>query len=396
MKVLLIHNYYRSVNPSGENASFEAEHALLVRYGHEVRCYTRRSDEIVSDGIGNKVRLARDTVWSGRAYRELEGLLAGFRPDVAHFQNTFPLISASAYMACKRARVPVVQTLRNFRLVCANGLLYRDEAVCERCMGAVLAWPGIVRGCYRGSSLQTAVVGASAAMHLAMGRWMQAVGAYNVLTEFARSKYIQAGVPAGKIHVRGNFLARNPQPRAGLGRYAVFVGRFSQEKGLPVLLSAWRMLRYEVPLLLAGDGPLSDMVREAAAAHPNIQLLGRVSQDALDDLIGNAAFLVIPSQCYEGLPRTIIEAFAVGTPVVCSGFGGMSSVVEHRRTGVHFKPGDPADLASAVSQLLAHPEELACIRKAARAEFEAKFTAEKGHQSLLQIYRAVLNNPRAM
>src|SRR5205814_1104988 len=164
------------------------------------------------------------------------------RPRVAHFHNTFPLISPAAYYAARAEGVGVVQTLHNFRLLCPNALFFRDGKVCEDCLGRPVAWPGVVHGCYRGSRAASAATAVMTAAHRALGTWRTAVDVYVALTEFSRQKFIAGGLPAEKIAVKANFVYPDPGPGAGAGGYAVFVGRLSAEKGVETLLAAWRPL----------------------------------------------------------------------------------------------------------------------------------------------------------
>src|SRR3972149_1439535 len=271
----MAHNYYQTRNPSGENISFEAEVALLRRYGHNVVTYTRHNDEILEYGFWRKLGLAKQTVWAGDTYSELGSILTSQRIDLAHFQNTFPLISPSAYRACREARVPIVQTLRNYRLMCLNGLLYRKGGTCELCVGRTVAWPGVFYACYRGSRPASGVVAGMLALHQLIGTWSESIDIYVALTEFAKEKFVQGGLPAAKVVVKPNFVDPDPGQGAGSGGYALFVGRLSQEKGVDVLLAAWEGLAGRIPLRGVGDGPLWDTVSKAAVGLEGVNLMGR-------------------------------------------------------------------------------------------------------------------------
>jgi glycosyltransferase involved in cell wall biosynthesis len=383
MRILHVHNFYQL--PGGEDQSFAATGAMLEGFGHEVIRYTLRNDVIVGAG---RLAAAGKAVWNRAVQKALQRLIRARRPDVAHFENTFPLVSPAAYYACRAEGVPVVQTLRNFRMLCPSGLLFRNGRVCEDCLGRWTPWPGIVHGCYRGSRLGTAAVAAMIATHRALATWHKQVDAYIALNGFVRAKYIAAGLAAEKVHVNPNFLTSDPGPGAGEGGYTLFAGRLSPEKGITTLLAAWEDLAPEVPLKILGDGPEADLVAQAADRHPGIEWLGWRSVEEVVALIGGAKFVVVPSVCYESFNRTQLEAFAKGTPVVASRQGSMQAIVDHRRTGLLFTPNDPADLVRQVRWLLASPAAYAQMRLAARQEFEGYYTTELSHDRLVGIYRA--------
>jgi glycosyltransferase involved in cell wall biosynthesis len=382
MKVLLVHNQYQQ--PGGEDQVFAAEGALLETYGHQVLRYCVHNDRVAGT---NPLALAGATVWNRSSYRELRSLIRRERPRVAHFHNTLPLISPAGYYAAKAEGVPVVQTLHNYRLLCPNALFFRDGHVCEDCRGKFVPWPGVLHACYRGSRPASAAVAAMLATHRGLRTWTEQVDVYIATTEFARKKLIQGGVPAEKLKVKPNFLHPAPGPGAIRDYYALFVGRLSPEKGVGTLLKAWEHSRGLMPLKIVGDGPLAGEIADATGGLARrAEWLGRQPRERVLTLMKEASVLVFPSTCYENFPMTIVEAYAVGLPVIASNLGGMSSLIDHGRTGLHFRPGDPEDLAAKVAWASAHPAELAGMRVAAWGEFEAKFTAERNYRALKEIY----------
>jgi glycosyltransferase involved in cell wall biosynthesis len=386
MRILSVHNRYQI--RGGEDGSRELEERLLRDMGHQVDVYEEHNDRVATLG---KLRLVSKTIWSVETYQNLNSLLTEQTYDVIHVQNFFPLISPSVYYAAKAKGIPVVQTLRNYRLLCPNGEFFRDGRVCEDCLGQFVPLPGVVHACYRGNRAATAVVAAMLTVHRAMGTWTHLIDIYIALNEFAREKFIEGGLPAEKIVVKPNFVHPDLSPGEGRGGYALFVGRLSLEKGLDTLFKAWESLGSKITLKIVGDGPLAQQVAESVAKGSEIEYLGYRPLTEVYELMGEAAFLVFPSEWYEGQPRTIIESFAVGTPVVASNLGAMSTLVSPGRTGFHFRPGDSGDLVAQVEWALAHPDELARMRREARAEFEAKYTAQENYLRLKEIYEKVVN-----
>lgn len=387
MEILIAHNFYKQ--QGGEDQCVAAEVAMLRAHGHRVTQYCISNDMI--DTMG-RLDLARRTIWSQPAVRELTELFRVHRPQIAHFHNIFPLISPAAYYAARRANIRVVQTVHNFRLACPNALLFRDGHVCEDCLTKFVPWPAIAHRCYRESRVASAAIAATLTAHRAIRTWDTSVDAYIALSEFSRRKLVEAGLPQSKLVIKPNFVFPDPGVGTGSGRYAVFVGRLSAEKGIDTLLEAWSELEGILPLKLIGDGPLSGMVKEAAAKSDSIEWLGPQPPEAVYSLIGEATALVLPSRCYETFGRVIIEAFAKGTPAIVSKFGSMAELVEDGRNGLHFEPGDARDLAGKVRQLISDPAKLVQMRQAARKAFEQRFTADSNYHALMAIYERVTAN----
>jgi glycosyltransferase involved in cell wall biosynthesis len=381
MNILVVHNYYQQVG--GEEQVFLAECNLLVSQGHQVHQYILNNDLIE---IAPPLELLSKTIWNWDVYRDMRSLIRQHKIQVVHFHNTFPLISPAAYYAAKAEGAAVVQTFHNYRLLCPNALFLRDGKVCEDCLGKAIPWQGIQHNCYRGSKSASAAVVTMLATHRLLQTWNRQVDAYIALTDFARDKFIQGGLPAQKVFVKPNFVDPDPGAGAGTGGYALFVGRLSVEKGIDVLLAAWAQLGTKIPLKIVGDGSLASDVTTATQQLPGIEWLGRRSMDDVYALMQNAQFLIFPSKWYEGLPRTLIESFACGTPVIAANLGAMSSFVEPYETGLHFQPGNVEDLISQVEWAISHPDRISAMRQNTRTEFESKYTPSANYQQLAKIY----------
>ena len=387
-KLLLIHNRYQQAG--GEDAVFAAEAAILQQYGHKVVEYTEDNRRI--NGM-SRIAVATRTIWSRSSYQKLLKVLRDVHPDVVHFHNTFLLISPSSYWACREADVPVVQTLHNYRFLCPTATFFRNGRICEDCLSKTPPWPGVLHVCYRHSRSQTAVVALMLSVHRWLKTWKEKVDIYIALTEFSRQKFIEGGLPAEKIVVKPNFVHPDPGVRDNAGDYGLFVGRLSSEKGIHTLLKTWANLR-GIPLKIIGDGPLMDEMTTFVQKGrlQEVDLLGRHSHQVAIALLKGARFLVFPSECYEHFPLAIAEAFACGVPVIASRLGAMAEIMEDGRTGLHFNPGVPDDLAAKATWLWSHPAEAEKMGREARAEFEARYTAERNYQMLMQIYETALRS----
>lgn len=385
-RILVVHNAYQY--RGGEDTVVEAEAALLLSRGHEVDTWLRSNDEVREMSLPV---LASGTLWSGRTTRELADRVRRSRPDVIHVHNTFPLISPSLYWAAARAGVPVVQTLHNFRLLCPQAMFLRQGRICEDCLGHA-PWRGVARRCYRGSMPQSALLAGMLELHRALGTYTRKVSRFIALNGFCRDKFIQGGLPAGKIAVKPNFVAwedtRVPEPGSARERAGfLFVGRLSGEKGVAVLARAFAELT-GADLRVAGTGPEAERLQGLAGA----TLLGALPGEAVRAEMDRALALVMPSICYENFPRTLVEAYACGLPVIASRLGAMAELVRDGETGLLFEPGDAADLAAKMRWAQAHPEIMAAMGQAARAEYEAKYTPEINYRQLMAIYEAAIRD----
>lgn len=380
-RILSVHNRYQI--RGGEEEVRDAERSLLEQRGHIVDIYEDSNDRLDSLGA---IQTAVNTTWSSPTYKNIKRQLRDHSYNVVHVHNTLPLISPSVYYAAKESGVPVVQTLHNYRLLCPNALFFRDGQVCEDCLGKIIPWSGIKHACYRENRIASGVVAAMLTAHHLMKTWSEQVDLYIALTEFARRKFIEGGIPAEKIVVKPHFVDPDPGVGSGSGGYALYVGRLSVEKGIDVLLDAWKHLNGAIPLKIVGDGPLRERVIEATQTLPKVEWLGRKPIREVYDFMGEAMMVVVPSKWYETFGRVIIEAFAKGTPVIAANIGAIAELVDSEQTGLHFKSANSEELAAQVEWALIHTADLLGMRQKSRSEFESKYTAQKNYQELLEIY----------
>ena len=393
MKVLLGHNFYRSLAPSGEDVVFHNEQALLEKNGIEVVSYERHNDDIDVSNLQGKVKVAIEGAWSGRTYDELRQLIERHKPIIAHFHNTFPLITPSAWAACQDSGVPVVQTLHNYRFVCPGALLQRGGRPCEACLRKSLL-PALSYRCYRESLLATA----AQVWMITYNRWKRSfrtlVNRYVALTAFAAGRLEAGGLPGERIEVKPNFLCQSPERGRVREPYAVFVGRLSREKGVETLIETWPKVS-GLGLQVLGDGPLRTMLaKRSAQVGLDVKFLGYRKKEDVMDIVSKAALLIIPSECYEGFPMAVLEAYACGTPVVASRIGSLAEIVLDGETGLLFEPLNAWDLAAKVNVLTADRELSSRLGRHAREEFDKKYTAETNYKILMGIYDRAIEDFR--
>ena len=403
MRIIQVHNYYQEAG--GEDSVVAAERNMLEAAGHELIPYYKNNDGIV--GTWQLIVSSVKTIWNYKAYSEFCQLLKNHRPDVVHCHNTFPLISAAIYWACKKEGVPVVQTLHNYRLLCLNSQFLRyskdnETEVCEKCHKRAFKIPGIKYRCYRGSIAGSAVVATMLFLHRLLGTWKNMVSAYIALTEFQKKKMSEEGLPEDRIFVKPNFghseTVKEPVecdiPQLP---YALFVGRLSPEKGCAVLLQAWKyylescdvtqnVIRPE--LLVVGDGPDKESLEQWSEEHQlnQVRFTGKLPRNEVQALMERAEFLILPSLWYEGFPMTIVEAFSCGTPVLASDIGSMKTIIEEGVNGLKFAVGDAHELAERMNKMF-NSKDLIAMRTVVRNEFERDYSESFNLSLLLDIYK---------
>jgi glycosyltransferase involved in cell wall biosynthesis len=394
VKILLVHNYYGSGAPSGENQVFELERALLERHGYDVQVFVAMSDRLRARPVLGRIEGALVTPWSWRGARDVRREVVRFAPDVVHAHNTFPLLSPAIFHAIG-TRAARVLTLHNYRLHCAAAIPLRNGQPCTECMDRRSVLPALRHGCYRGSVLATAPLAASVALHRALGTWERQVEAFVALTEFQRELMVASGLPAERTWVKPNFYPGSPKPLEWSQRRecVVFAGRLSEEKGVAHLVDAWIAWGDSAPeLRILGDGPLRRSLEaraSAAVASGRIRFLGQVAPSEAETEIARARLLALPSVWFEGFPMVLREAFAFGTPAAVSGIGPLPRIVEHGRTGVVFRPGDAATLLKEVRSVW-NGGTLETMSRAARLEFELRYAQDANRKQLMAIYERAI------
>jgi len=397
---LLVHEYYRSSSPSGEDRVFEREKELLQQNGVEVESLIFKNDFIGTKYGPSVFKTALYTPWSPIGKRMVKEAVHKFSPDLLHFHNTFPVLSQAAIYQAKKMGCATVQTLHNFRTVCAQAMLMKGDGICEKCIGKY-PWPALADKCYRDSMPATLPLAANIALNRFLKTWQTKVDRIIVLSEFNKNKFIEAGFPAGRMRVKPNFFEDNMQDndlRAQKENNWLFIGRLKEEKGVQFLPAVWKRLGEKAPLLrIVGDGPyletLKSEINSLGLDKKNI-LHGHCSSEQVQELLRKSSLLVFPSICYEGFPLVIGEAYAAGVPVAASNIGTAAYIVQNNITGVHFQPGDIDDMVKQLSFLIEHPDLLREMGRNARKEYENKYTPERNFQMIKEIYQEAINENR--
>lgn len=383
-RILMVHNYYQI--PGGEDTVVANEKRMLEEHGHVVILYSRHNSEIKQMSKLQKLGLPFTTIFNPRTYREIKNLIKQNQIDIVHVHNTLNLVSPAVYYAALKCGVPVVQTVHNFRLLCPGATFYRDGHICEDCVEHGL-WCAVKHKCYRGSRMQTLACVISTAIHRMTGVYGKIN--YICLTEFNKEKLLKLKqITPDRVFVKPNFVESTGEiiPDWQRKNQFIFAGRLDKLKGIDVLLEAWKLMGENAPkLIVCGTGPMEEWCNEFIACNKvNVELKGFVSNSEVRKLIANSRALILPTQWYEGFPMSIVEAFSVGTHVICSDLGNVGSIVEEGVTGYKFSPDSPKSIVEAVVRCK-------CLVDDISTEFEGKYQAEKNYGILTSIYEEIGN-----
>jgi glycosyltransferase involved in cell wall biosynthesis len=386
--ILLVHNAYGKV--SGEEIVVDSIKSLLLEKGHRVSTFFRGSAELEGNTLGQaKAFFTGVYNWSSKfAIREL---LRKDRPDIVHIHNLFPLISPSILGECRRAGVPVVMTVHNYRLVCPNGLHMLHGQVCEKCVGG-REYNCALNRC-EGSRLKSLGYAVRNTVARKMGFFRKNVTMYAALTDFQRKRLIAAGFPPERIAIIPNMVRTAPKlPANPIGEWVGYIGRISYEKGIPTLMAAARSLP-DVQFRAAGAyDRMSHLLGEASA---NFRFDGHLNAIQLREFYQRSRIIVLCSTCFEGFPTVLVEAMLYQKPVICSRIGGLSEIVEDEKTGLLFAPGDAHDLAKKIETIWKSPALCSSMGQAGYDKAMQKYGHEQYYDRLIDIYdraKAIITN----
>jgi glycosyltransferase involved in cell wall biosynthesis len=383
MRILIVHSIYRTGPASGENQVVKDEARLLSEGGHDVRLFTPAPS---SDGAIRTVKSGLDAVWSISSTREVVRLIDTFHPDTVHCHNVVTGVSPAVLRVAAQRDVPVVMTLHNYRLMCLPGTFLKDGRICEACLGKV-PWRGIKWRCYKGSTAASSLLSGSLMLHRMLGSF-DGISLFCAVSQFLRDKHIEGGMDPHRIVVKPNFSW--PTDQANTQDYFLYMGRLAPEKGVATLMAAWPGI--DARLLVAGDGP--EGRRLAADAPPRVEFLGTVDHQRALDLLRGARALLVPSLWYEGAPRTILEAYAAGVPVLASRLGALQEIVEDSASGLLLPPSHPAAWREAVRKMLLDASLSSRLAKGAREQWRQVYAPDRALQNLEAVYHRAMKSVR--
>ena len=383
--ILIVHNYYQI--PGGEDTVVANEKKMLEEHGHRVVLYNRHNTELKEMPKLKKICIPITTIFNPRTYNEIKRIIKTEKIDIVHVHNTLNLVSPAVYYAARALEVPVVQTIHNFRLLCPGATFYRDGHICEICMENGL-WCAIKHKCYRGNRAQTLVCVLSTWFHRMTGIYGKIN--YICLTEFNRKKLLNLEqIKPEKVFVKPNFVEGEDSFNSGENQknQFVFVGRLDKLKGIDILFEAWKRMGDTAPKLrVCGSGPMEDWCKSFIRQNRvNIEMCGFVSNKEARKMIANSKALVLATQWYEGFPMSIVEAFSVGTPVICSDFGNAGSVVDEGITGYKFECESIESIILAVEKMREKPLD----REKIKELYEMKYSENVNYKILSDIYASI-------
>lgn len=395
MRVLIVHGRYRTAAPSGENRVVDQEFAALTAGGHVVQRFERHSDEIASWSSVHKAALPALSLWNEPVRRELAERLRRDPPDVVHVHNTFPLISPSVLHACRAARVPVVATVHNYKLLCASGDFFREGSPCHDCADG-RRLPAVAHGCYRGSRAATVPVIASSSLHRTA--WQRLVSAYIFISASQRDLMRGLALPPERVFVKHNFVPPPLAETSARDHTVVFLGRLDAAKGAPLLMQAWDAFRDRHPasslrLVVAGGGPLAGEVGRWASRHHSVDMAGLLSPESAAALLGRALAAVVPSQWEETFGLVAVEAMAAGVAPIAPARGSFPELITPGTDGALFTPGDARDLAEVLADVDRHPSRYLEYGSAGVETYRGRFHPTPNVERLLEVYRFAVENP---
>ncbi len=391
MRILQIHNKY--IEKGGEDTVVANEYLLLQQNGHEVELCTFDNHDL--EGL-SKFSLLSQTLFNRKSYRKVQAHIAAFQPDIVHIHNIYYDASAAIFWAIKRQQIPAVMTIHNYRLGCIQGLLFRDNAICQLCLDKKSSFYGLKYRCFKNSLLQSLQLTLVNKINQWAIRHLNPVKKYIFLADFTKNLlspvlYLKNTDGTSRAYREGvlkpnyvnDFGFAKPSERSD---FYLFVGRLNEQKGVKKLLAAFKTNGKKLEII--GSGPLEDVVKEAAAIHPNIQYLGYANNAYIIEKLKKSKALIVPSLTYEGQPMTILEAFSTGTPVLAANTKNLDTLITVGHNGFLFDATQPESLSNALNVFENfHQSDL---YHNARQTYINHFSPARNYQQLMAIYSSIL------
>lgn len=382
MKILLVHNKYKQAG--GEDAVFRSESKLLKKNGHEVE--EMLFDNKYIDSKIDQLLCGIQAIYNFTSARIIQKIINEFHPDVIHVHNFTPILSPSVFFVANRNNTPIILTLHNYRLLCPSATLFYNDSIYEKSIRSLFPFDAILKGVYRKSIFQTAIIVFVTFIHTILGTWRNRVDKYITLTQFAKSKFKNSrlAIADEKLVVKPNFVECHVGNQYERENYFLYVGRLTEEKGIRTLLNA--SLAHDFKLVIIGDGDLRKLVEETAEIDRNITYLGFQKPESVLHYLKSCKALIFPSIWYEGFPMTILEAFSTRTIVLASRIGGMVEIIQDKINGRHFEVGNSKDMIAKIIDISEHPEQSKKIAENGYNTYLENYTPEKNYVQLTNIY----------
>lgn len=386
MKILLVHNYYQYYG--GEETYFHSLTKLLRKKRHKVILYTKDSKNIKT--FWDKVKTGIGLFWNRGVEKELSQIIKEQKPDVAHFNNVYPLIGITAYRVCRRSGIPIIQHIHNYRFMCPKGILFRNGKICELCVGKNLPFYSIFFGCYHGFHLASLFFSFSFFLH-------KTVGAFNLIdkfifpSEFTKNYYLKnLDIPKRKIAVIPYFIDNEEKKIREVKKkeHFLFVGRLSEEKGIIQLLEVFKTLPKR-KLVVIGDGPLRKEVA-SYKKYKNIAFVGFLSRDKILPYTQQAQAIIIPSLWYEVLPFVLLETANYNTPLLIPDNENFKLIVKGIKNSDRINYYRFGDLNNLKNKIIAFNQNRAELKGSKIVRQIFNYTTENHYAALLKLYQRVL------
>ncbi len=389
MKILLLHEYFSYLG--GEDIYHDSLKRLFKSYGHKVIEFTKNNKDI-GKNIFSRILVSQKTYWNKEVYSKLTEIILSEKPEIAHFNNIFPLITPIAYRVCAKLKIPVVQTFHDYRYICPSGQLFRNGKSCSLCLGKKLCFYSMLYGCYHNSRLASVVFATSLFFHKII-RSFGYIDKFIFPSNFSRKYFLKySDILPEKTVVVPYFtqIEKDRKNHSVKKDYFLFVGRLSEEKGIKELLNVFSSLPY-MKLMVIGDGPLKKQVHKYKV-YKNIIFKNFLPQEKIFNYMKNSIATIIPSLFYETGPIVMIESFASGTPVIVPNFGSFIEAVNDGKTGLFYRQYDFADLKAKIFYAYENRSSMRKMGIAARSEYETKYTPRLHYQALIKVYKSVIKS----
>lgn len=384
MKILLVHTFYQV--RGGEDTVFEQEFQML-KDKHETQTLTFSNQGGFKGAIFFFLSLFNFYI-----YLKVRRSIIAFSPDIIHIHNWHYALGPIVIRISKKLDIPIVSTLHNYRLLCPSGSLMDKGFVFTDSINSNFPWKAVKKKVFRNSYLMTFWLAFTIWFHKKVGTW-NFVDKYILLTPFAKQLYSSStlGVDSSRFCIKPNFVSPSINFNIDRKPFFLYVGRLSEEKGTEVLLSAFQKCNFQ--LKIVGDGPLAEKVKKADIDFDNIQYLGALDRNSVHKLMSQCTALIFPSIWFEGMPMVILEAFSLGTPVIASNFGAMSSLIQNGANGIHFEVNNSKALVEALTNWRSYSLTVKqSFSYAALETYKLNYTPEANYKMLIEIYHSVINN----